>query len=133
MALINKLTAIADAIRSVTGDATPLTLDDMVTEIKKLGVVVTVYGQPVADSSVLSIANGETVQFGVKLSEEPTQNQTITIISDNDLLTFDRSSLTWLCTLRKCDIQLCCNGHCWDDCVYYSLWNRERSVPGRLY
>ena len=63
MALINKLTAIADAIRSVTGDATPLTLDDMVTEIKKLGVVVTVYGQPVADSSVLSIANGETVQF----------------------------------------------------------------------
>ena len=95
MALINKLTAIADAIRSVTGDATPLTLDDMVTEIKKLGVVVTVYGQPVADSSVLSIANGETVQFGVKLSEEPTQNQTITIISDNDLLTFDQSSLTF--------------------------------------
>ena len=89
------LTKIADAIRSVTGGTTLLSLDDMVTEIKKLTVFVAVYGQPVTDNSVVSIANGETVQFGVKLSEEPTQKQTITILSDSDSLTFDQNSLTF--------------------------------------
>lgn len=36
MALINKLTAIADAIREVNGTTEPLTLDEMATTIKNL-------------------------------------------------------------------------------------------------
>lgn len=36
MALINKLTTIADAIREVSGTTEPLTLDEMVTSIKGL-------------------------------------------------------------------------------------------------
>lgn len=36
MALINKLTAVADAIREVSGTTEPLTLEEMVTSIKNL-------------------------------------------------------------------------------------------------
>ena len=36
MALTDKLTAIADAIRSKTGTTEPMTLDEMVTEISNI-------------------------------------------------------------------------------------------------
>ena len=38
MTLTNKLTAIADAIRSKTGKTNPMTLDEMVTEISNISV-----------------------------------------------------------------------------------------------
>lgn len=53
------------------------------------------YGQPVVDNAILSIAKGQTVQLGVKLSEKPTQEQTITVLTDNDALTFDKTVLTF--------------------------------------
>ena len=58
-------------------------------------VVEPVYGQPVTDNAILSIAQGETLQLGVRLSEEPTQKQIITVLSDNDALTFDKTALTF--------------------------------------
>ena len=61
----------------------------------EISVFVPVWGQPVADNAILSIAKGQTVQLGVKLSEEPTQKQTITILSDNDALTFDKTVLNF--------------------------------------
>ena len=61
----------------------------------EISVVVPVWGQPVADNAILSITKGQTVQLGVKLSEEPTQKQTITILSDNDALTFDKTVLNF--------------------------------------
>lgn len=53
------------------------------------------YGQPVVDNAILSIAKGQTVQLGVKLSKKPTQEQTITVLTDNDALTFDKTVLTF--------------------------------------
>ena len=60
-----------------------------------ISVVAPVWGQPVADNDILSITNGQTVQLGVKLSEKPTQKQTITILSDNNELTFDETVLNF--------------------------------------
>ena len=59
------------------------------------GVVEPVYGDPVVDNAILSITKGQTVLLGVKLSEEPTQKQTITVLGDSSALTFDKSVLTF--------------------------------------
>lgn len=55
----------------------------------------TVYGDPVVDNAILSIAKGQTVQLGVKLSAKPTQNQTVTALTDSNALTFDKTILTF--------------------------------------
>lgn len=89
------LTAIADAIRSVTGKTAKLSLSDMVTEIKGMTVFVAVWGQPVTDLSSLSVTSGQTAQLGIKLNDEPTQKQVITILSDSGVLTFDKTELTF--------------------------------------
>lgn len=56
-------------------------------------VVEPVYGQPIVDNAILSIANGQTVQLGVKLDEKPTQEQTITVLPTSIALAFDKTSL----------------------------------------
>lgn len=58
-------------------------------------VVEPVWGQPVTDNAVLSIAKGQTVMLGVMLDEEPTQGQTITVSSESEYLTFDKTVLTF--------------------------------------
>lgn len=58
-------------------------------------VVEPVYGQPVMDNAILSIVKGQTVQLGVMLDKEPTQEQTITVSSESDMLTFDKNKLTF--------------------------------------
>lgn len=58
-------------------------------------VVEPVYGQPVTDNAILSIAKGQTVQLGIMLSEEPTQEQTITILTECEALSFDKTVLTF--------------------------------------
>ena len=59
-------------------------------------VVEPVWGQPVTDNAVLSIAKGQTVMLGVMLDEEPTQEQTITVSSESEYLTFDKTVLTFI-------------------------------------
>lgn len=56
-------------------------------------IVEPVYGDPVVDKAILSISKGQTVQLGVKLDEEPTQKQTVTVLTDSNVLTFDKSAL----------------------------------------
>lgn len=58
-------------------------------------VIEPVYGQPVMDNAILSIVKGQTVQLGVMLDKEPTQEQTITVSSESDMLTFDKTVLTF--------------------------------------
>lgn len=58
-------------------------------------VVEPVYGDPVVDKAILSIAKGQTVQLGVKLDEEPTQEQTVTVLTECAALSFDRPVLTF--------------------------------------
>lgn len=64
-------------------------------EISGGGVIEHVWGQTVIDNTALSIAKGHTVQFGVKLSKQPTQEQVITITSLSDALTLDKTALTF--------------------------------------
>lgn len=54
-----------------------------------------VYGEPVADKAILSITKGQTVQLGIMLDEKPTQDQTITVITECAALTFDKTVLTF--------------------------------------
>ena len=56
-------------------------------------VVEPVYGEPVTDNAILALRQNQSVALGVKLSEEPTQAQTITILSDSDILSFDKETL----------------------------------------
>lgn len=58
-------------------------------------IVEPVYGDPVVDNAILSINKGQTVQLGVKLSEKPTQNQTITVLTDSNVLSCDKTVLTF--------------------------------------
>ena len=58
-------------------------------------VVEPVYGQPVMDNAILSIAEGQTVQLGVMLDEKPTQEQNITVLTECAALTFDKTLLTF--------------------------------------
>ena len=52
-----------------------------------------IYGQPLVDNLMLSMVQKSTAILGVKLDAEPTQNQTITILSDSDVLSFDKEIL----------------------------------------
>ena len=58
-------------------------------------IVESVYGDPVVDNAILSITKGQTVQLGVKLSEKPTQDQTVTVLTDSNALTFDKATLNF--------------------------------------
>ncbi len=58
-------------------------------------IVEPVYGNPVVDNAILSITKGQTVQLGVKLSEKPTQDQTVTVLTDSNALTFDKATLNF--------------------------------------
>lgn len=58
-------------------------------------IVEPVYGDPVVDNAILSITKGQTVQLGVKLSEKPTQDQTVTVLTDSNALTFDKATLNF--------------------------------------
>ena len=54
-----------------------------------------VWADPVVDQGILSIVKGQTVQLGVKLDKEPTQEQTITVLSECAALSFDKTTLTF--------------------------------------
>lgn len=54
-----------------------------------------VSGDVVTDRSILSITTGRTVQLGVRLNAEPDRNQTVTVLTDSDVLRFDRTTLTF--------------------------------------
>ena len=58
-------------------------------------IVEPVYGDPVVDNAILSITKGQTVQLGVKLSEKPTQDQTVTVLTESNALTFDKATLNF--------------------------------------
>ena len=58
-------------------------------------VVEPVYGDPVVDKAILSITRGQTVQLGVQLDEEPTQEQTVSVLTECAALAFDRTVLTF--------------------------------------
>lgn len=58
-------------------------------------IVEPVYGDIVVDNAILSITKGQTVQLGVKLSEKPTQDQTVTVLTDSNALTFDKATLNF--------------------------------------
>lgn len=53
----------------------------------------TVYGRPVADTASYELTGGQTATLGIKLSRKPTQEQTITLLSDSDLITFSVDKL----------------------------------------
>lgn len=57
------------------------------------GSSVTVYGSPVADTAMYELTGGQTATLGIKLSRKPTQEQTITLLSDSDLITFSVDKL----------------------------------------
>lgn len=68
MALTNKLTAIADAIRAKTGKSGALTLEQMATEIGTLGAVTPAYIQSEADrvaALVRGVRTGNSLTFAV--------------------------------------------------------------------
>lgn len=53
------------------------------------------YGDVQVDNMILKLNNGQSVTFNVRLSEPPTNPQVVTILSDNDCITFDKSKLTF--------------------------------------
>lgn len=57
------------------------------------GIVEPVYGQPLTDSSLLKMAQQTTAILGVKLDTEPTQKQTISVLADSNVVTFDKEVL----------------------------------------
>lgn len=58
-------------------------------------IVEPVYGGVLADNAILSITRGQTVQLGVKLDREPTQEQTITVVTECAALSVDKTVLTF--------------------------------------
>ena len=52
-----------------------------------------VYGQPITDNSLLKMKQQNTAILGVKLDTKPTQSQTISILSDSNVVTFDKETL----------------------------------------
>lgn len=58
-------------------------------------VVEPVYGQPMTDTAILNLTQNQSVVLGVKLDAEPNVSQTITVFSNSDLLSFDKSKLTF--------------------------------------
>lgn len=57
------------------------------------GIVEPVYGQPLTDSSMLKMAQQTTAILGIKLDTEPTQKQTISVLANSNVLTFDKEVL----------------------------------------
>lgn len=53
------------------------------------------YGDVEVDNMILKLNNDQSVTFNVRLSEPPTNPQVVTILSDNDCITFDKSKLTF--------------------------------------
>ena len=52
-----------------------------------------VYGDPVADTISLKASSNQTIKIGIKLSRKPTQEQTITLLSDSQLISFNPDRL----------------------------------------
>ena len=53
------------------------------------------YGNLVFDNSFVKIAENGTATIGVKLDTKPTQSQTVTISEDSDIISVDKTSLTF--------------------------------------
>lgn len=90
------LTNIGNAIRSKNGETGLYTPAQMAQKIAALIVVEPVYGEVVLDVNAISVKGGNTATFNVKLSEEPTQNQTVSIYADG--VTISPASLTFTTT-----------------------------------
>lgn len=54
-----------------------------------------IYGDPVLDTPILKLTSGQKTNIGIKLNKKPSAEQTITIISSNDLITLNKNSLTF--------------------------------------
>ena len=54
-----------------------------------------VYGNLIFDNSFVKIKENGSANIGVKLDAKPNQNQTITIIEDSDILSVNKTSLTF--------------------------------------
>lgn len=54
---------------------------------------VPVYGNPVSDTAMFKLTSRQTAVLGVKLSRKPTQEQTITLFADTELITFSETTL----------------------------------------
>lgn len=59
------------------------------------GSQVTVYGNPIADATMLKLTSGQTAIIGIKLSRKPTQEQIVTLLSDTSLITFSATQLSF--------------------------------------
>lgn len=53
------------------------------------------YGDVQVDHLILKLSNGQYTLFNVRLSEPPTNPQIVTILSDSEHITFDKSKLTF--------------------------------------
>lgn len=53
------------------------------------------FGDVQVDNLILKLNNDQSVTFNVRLSEPPTNPQVVTILSDNEHITFDKSKLTF--------------------------------------
>ena len=58
-------------------------------------VVEPVYGQPTTDTAILSLTQNDSAVLGIKLDAEPNVSQTITVLSNSSILTFDKTELVF--------------------------------------
>ena len=54
-----------------------------------------VYGQPTTDNNILKLTQNQTYTLGVKLDKQPNVNQTVTVLSNSSLLSFDTTELSF--------------------------------------
>ena len=58
-------------------------------------VIPDIYGQPTTDNNILKLTQNQTYTLGVKLDKQPNVNQTVTVLSNSSLLTFDTTELSF--------------------------------------
>ena len=100
-ALVNKL----KSLRLVAGDNNTIKL--MLGDLELSSITISggaesggnvekpIYGNLVFDNTFLKVQPNGTAQIGIKLDTKPTQNQVVTIAENSDILTIDKTSLTF--------------------------------------
>lgn len=58
-------------------------------------VVEPVYGDPTTDTAILKLTVNQTAQLGVKLDAQPNVTQTVTVLSNSEYISFDKTELTF--------------------------------------
>lgn len=92
--VINKLEEVGNYLAYTTADGRAK-WTELITILRNgsSGETPAVYGQPLTDKSLLKMTQQNTAILGVKLDTKPTQNQTISILSDSNAVTFDKEIL----------------------------------------